>query len=61
MLVLKRTVGRSIIINVNGVKIRVIITRQNETGVWIGIDAPREVVVDREEVYARRVRHVNDD
>ena len=54
MLVLKRKIGETIVIDVRGVIVRVVVTRKNPEGVWLGIEAPREVIVDREEVYERR-------
>ena len=50
MLVLSRKVGESIII---GDSIRVMVVASKGDKVRIGIDAPREVRVDREEVHRR--------
>ncbi len=50
MLVLTRKLGEEIIINGN---IRVVITAIDRNKVRIGISAPPEVRVDREEVYKR--------
>ena len=48
MLVLSRTVGEKILI---GHDIILTVTRMNRRQVWIGIEAPTEVSVHREEVY----------
>jgi carbon storage regulator len=51
MLVLTRKVGESILIGGN---IRVTVTEVAGHKVRIGIDAPPDVIVDRQEVHARR-------
>jgi carbon storage regulator CsrA len=51
MLVLTRKVGESIVIGEN---IRITVTQINGDKVRIGIDAPRDVIVDRQEVHTRR-------
>lgn len=51
MLVLTRKIGQSIVINDN---IRVVIVAIHGNKVRIAVEAPREVAVDREEIYARR-------
>ncbi len=48
MLMLTRNVGESIYI---GDDIRLIVVSTSEVQVKIGIDAPREVPVNREEIY----------
>lgn len=55
MLVLSRTVGEKILI---GHDIILTVTRMNRRQVWIGIEAPTEVSVHREEVY--KAIHVGD-
>ncbi|WP_276574469.1 carbon storage regulator [Pseudomonas juntendi] len=52
MLMLTRNIGKALIIGGN---IRVSIAGVNGSQVRLGIDAPRGVVVDREEIHARRV------
>ena len=51
MLVLTRKVGETIVIGDN---IRVTVTEVAGYKVRIGIDAPPDVIVDRQEVHARR-------
>jgi carbon storage regulator len=51
MLVLTRKVGQEIII---GEKIRITITQVKGERVRIGIDAPTDVSVDRQEIHERR-------
>jgi carbon storage regulator CsrA len=60
MLVLKRKTNESLIIDVHGVLVRVTVTKKNAEGVWLGVEAPRDVIVDREEVYERRMGRVAD-
>lgn len=50
MLVLTRRVGETICINDN---IQITLTRVQGQQVWIGITAPRDVAVHREEIYKR--------
>lgn len=50
MLILTRRVGESIIIN-NDVKISILGAKGNQ--IRLGIDAPKDVAVHREEVYQR--------
>ncbi|MBA6120793.1 MULTISPECIES: carbon storage regulator [Pseudomonas] len=52
MLMLSRNIGKAVIIGGN---IRVSIAGVNGSQVRLGIDAPRGVVVDREEIHARRM------
>lgn len=52
MLVMKRKIGQFILIGDN---IRVTITAAGSGWAKIGVEAPREVIVDREEVSERRV------
>jgi len=52
MLVLTRRVGEEIVINGN---IRVTVVAVKGERVRVGVDAPPEVSVDREEVHNRRV------
>lgn len=53
MLVLSRKVGEEVIINGN---IRVVVVGASADKVRLGVDAPREIPVDREEVVAERKR-----
>ena len=50
MLILTRTTGESILI---GNDIKITVTRVRGNQVSIGIDAPRDVPVHREEIYKR--------
>ena len=50
MLILTRNIGESLIIGEN-VKVTILPNYQHENAVKIGIDAPREVSVHREEIY----------
>ncbi|WP_397428333.1 carbon storage regulator [Pseudomonas asiatica] len=52
MLMLSRNIGKTIIIGGN---IRVTVAQVNGCQVRLGIEAPRGVIVDREEIHARRV------
>nr|WP_314660781.1 carbon storage regulator [uncultured Pseudomonas sp.] len=52
MLMLSRNIGKAIIIGGN---IRVSVTHVDGCQVRLGIEAPRGVIVDREEIHARRV------
>ena len=51
MLILTRSIGKSIIINDNFMKFTVLAVHGNQ--VRIGIEAPKEVSVHREEIYKR--------
>ena len=51
MLVLTRRIGEAIIIN-NDIEVRVVSVQADR--VRLGITAPRDVVVDREEVHEKR-------
>jgi len=53
MLVLTRKLGETIVIGGN---VRVEILKVSAGQVSIGIDAPRSVTVDREEIHARKER-----
>lgn len=54
MLILRRLVGQRIAIDVNGVRVWVILTAIDTAGrAAIGIDAPPKVVIEREERLAR--------
>ena len=50
MLILTRNIGESLIIGEN-VKVTILPNYQHENAVKIGINAPREVSVHREEIY----------
>ncbi|WP_445673852.1 carbon storage regulator [Pseudomonas ceruminis] len=52
MLMLSRNIGKSVIIGGN---IRVTVAQVNGRQVRLGIETPRGVVVDREEIHQRRV------
>lgn len=52
MLMLSRNIGKAVIIGGN---IRVSVAQVNGCQVRLGIEAPRGVVVDREEIHQRRV------
>lgn len=52
MLMLSRNIGKAVIIGGN---IRVSVAQVNGCQVRLGIEAPRGVIVDREEIHARRV------
>ncbi|MBI6961318.1 carbon storage regulator [Pseudomonas putida] len=52
MLMLSRNIGKSIIIGGN---IRVTVAQVHGCQVRLGIDAPRGVIIDREEIHQRRV------
>ncbi len=51
MLVLTRSVGERLFINDGEIKIRVLEVKGNQ--VRIGVEAPREVTVHREEIFER--------
>lgn len=53
MLILSRDTGQSIIIN-NNVKITIL--SKNSDKVRVGIEAPKEISVDREEVHQRKLQ-----
>lgn len=50
MLVLSRQVGQRVILEVNGVQISVMVCAFTGRGVDLGFEAPREVVIVREEL-----------
>ena len=52
MLMLSRNIGKAVIIGGN---IRVTVAQVNGCQVRLGIDAPRGVIIDREEIHQRRV------
>ncbi|MHA7116342.1 carbon storage regulator [Pseudomonas promysalinigenes] len=52
MLMLSRNIGKAVIIGGN---IRVTVAQVNGCQVRLGIEAPRGVIVDREEIHQRRV------
>lgn len=52
MLMLSRNIGKAVII---GGKVRVTVAQVNGCQVRLGIDAPRGVIIDREEIHQRRV------
>jgi len=52
MLVLTRKAGEAIVI---GGQVRVVVVATRGDRVRVGVEAPEEVSVDREEVYARKV------
>ena len=56
MLVLSRKVGETIVINGN---IRVMITELRGDKIRIGVDAPTDVSIDRQEVYEAKLRSSN--
>lgn len=56
MLSLSRKIDQSIIINGN---IRVKILKNDGHTVRLGIDAPKDVVVDREEIHLRKLEENN--
>ncbi len=51
MLVLTRSVGQRLIINEGEIKLNVLEIKGNQ--VRIGVDAPRNITVHREEIYER--------
>jgi len=53
MLILTRKQGESIIITVGNDEIKVLISQLDTDVVKVGIDAPRHIRVDREEVHLR--------
>lgn len=54
MLILARKTGETIIATVNGVEISITATSVKNGIVTLGFNAPPEVVIDREEVHARK-------
>jgi len=56
MLILTRRVGETLIIGEN-IKVTVLGIQGNQAR--IGIDAPRDVTVDREEIYERKLAEKN--
>lgn len=52
MLMLSRNIGKAVIIGGN---IRITVAQVNGCQVRLGIDAPRGVIIDREEIHQRRV------
>lgn len=64
MLVLNRKVGEVIVIGPSTVPVKVILVENNGRYSRIGVDAPKDVRVDRKEVWERRQReqqHAADD
>lgn len=57
MLVLRRTRGESIVIGKNA-EIIIKILRDKEGVIFIGIDAPKSVLVDRLETYEKRQKEI---
>lgn len=55
MLILSRNKGQSIFINGQEIKIHFLDVRGNQ--VRVGIEAPRDVKVDREEIYNLKTLH----
>jgi len=53
MLLLARKLGESIIITVGNDEIKVLISQLDKDVVKVGVDAPRHIRVDREEVHLR--------
>jgi carbon storage regulator len=58
MLVLTRKVGEQIVINGN---IHVVVVEIQGTKVRIGIDAPKDVIVDRKEIHEQRQQWQTED
>ena len=56
MLVLTRKIGESIIVTVDGVEIKIKLVKTSKGNARIGIDAPVEAVIVREEL-ASEVQH----
>lgn len=56
MLILTRRVGETLVIGEN---IRVTVLGAKGAQIRIGVDAPRDVTVDREEIYDRKHAEVN--
>lgn len=56
MLVLSRRQNEAIVIQVGGEVVRVMVVDTRGDRARIGIDAPRHVAVDREEVYESKLR-----
>ena len=53
MLVLTRKAGEAIVINGN---IKVVVLSENKYGQYkIGIEAPKDVIIDREEIHNKRM------
>lgn len=52
MLMLSRNIGKTVVIGGN---IRVTVTQVNGCQVRLGIEAPRGVIIDREEIHQRRL------
>lgn len=56
MLILTRRVGETLVIKMpDGTEIRTTILGVKGNQVRIGVDAPKNVIVDREEIYERRM------
>lgn len=55
MLILTRRVGETLVINEN---IRVTVLGVKGNQVRVGVDAPRDVAVDREEVHERKMAEI---
>lgn len=56
MLILSRKLGETLVINEN---IRITILDVTNNQVRLGIEAPRNIAVDREEIYQRKVTEVS--
>lgn len=54
MLILSRRIGETLVIEFNGKRVDVIPMSVNGCQVRLGIKAPKEVKVDREEVYLKK-------
>lgn len=55
-LVLTRRIGERVMMNIDSQLIIATILDANESGIKLGINAPKNITVDREEVYLRRKR-----
>jgi carbon storage regulator len=54
MLMLSRKTGQSIVIQMGGTKVEVVVMKQLNGSVSLGVAAPREVQVDRKEIAIRK-------
>ena len=57
MLVLTRKIGESIIVTVGGVEIKIKLVKTSKGNARIGIDAPNEAVIVREELEKSNAVH----